>query len=78
MSTNVYSLQVGQSENKHVLFYFLSHGKNRSSSHDLRNADQKGLLWMLDEEALFPGANDDSFMERLYIHFSDEVSKRKD
>lgn len=50
-------------------------GMNRSSSHDLRNADQKGLLWMLDEEALFLGANDDSFMERLYIHFSDEVSK---
>ncbi|XP_071848331.1 unconventional myosin-XVIIIa-like isoform X3 [Apostichopus japonicus] len=50
-------------------------GLNRSSSHDLRNSDQKGLLWMLDEEAMFPGASDDSFMERLYIHFSDEVSK---
>ncbi|PIK48788.1 putative unconventional myosin-XVIIIa, partial [Apostichopus japonicus] len=49
--------------------------QNRSSSHDLRNSDQKGLLWMLDEEAMFPGASDDSFMERLYIHFSDEVSK---
>lgn len=51
--------------------------QNRSSSHDLRNSDQKGLLWMLDEEAMFPGASDDSFMERLYIHFSDEVSKCK-
>lgn len=61
-----------------MLYLFLLHVKNRSSSHDLRNADQKGLLWMLDEEALFLGANDDSFMERLYIHFSDEVSKCKD
>ncbi|RUS85714.1 hypothetical protein EGW08_006508, partial [Elysia chlorotica] len=40
-------------------------GLMRSSSSDLKNADKKGLLWLLDEEAVFPGASEDSLMERL-------------
>ncbi|XP_055861175.1 unconventional myosin-XVIIIa-like isoform X2 [Biomphalaria glabrata] len=35
------------------------------SSSDVKNQDKKGLLWILDEEAVFPGATEDSFMERL-------------
>jgi len=37
----------------------------RSSQTDLTSADRRGLLWLLDEEALFPGATDSSFVERL-------------
>jgi myosin-18 len=37
----------------------------RVSQHDLASADRKGLLWLLDEEALFPGATDESFVARL-------------
>lgn len=40
-------------------------GLMRSSASDLKNPDKKGLLWILDEEAVFPGASEDSFMERL-------------
>ncbi|XP_064618703.1 unconventional myosin-XVIIIa-like isoform X2 [Lineus longissimus] len=35
------------------------------------NADtkeEKGLLWLLDEEAIFPGASDESFVERLFLN----------
>ncbi|GAB6030070.1 Myosin XVIIIA, variant 2 [Chamberlinius hualienensis] len=45
-------------------------GLMRSSNLDLRNADHKGLLWLLDEEAIFPGSNDDTFLERLFMHNS--------
>lgn len=34
---------------------------------DLKN-EQKGLLWILDEESIFPGANDSSFLARVYVH----------
>ena len=44
---------------------------------DLRDTDQKGILWLLDEESIFPGATDESFMERLYIHYGDESIRRK-
>jgi len=37
----------------------------RTSQADLTSADRRGLLWLLDEEALFPGATDVSFVERL-------------
>ena len=44
---------------------------------DLRDVDQKGLLWLLDEESIFPGANDDSFMERIYVHYGEQATKSK-
>ncbi|XP_049839804.1 unconventional myosin-XVIIIa isoform X2 [Schistocerca gregaria] len=44
----------------------------RSSQTDLRNAgDRRGLLWLLDEEAVFPAASDEGFLERLLAHYGD-------
>nr|XP_053639348.1 unconventional myosin-XVIIIa-like [Cherax quadricarinatus] len=43
----------------------------RTSQIDLRESDRRGLLWLLDEEAIFPGASDQSFLERLYAHYGD-------
>lgn len=43
----------------------------RTSQIDLRECDRRGLLWLLDEEAIFPGASDHSFLERLYAHYGD-------
>ncbi|XP_066966280.1 unconventional myosin-XVIIIa-like isoform X4 [Macrobrachium rosenbergii] len=43
----------------------------RTSQIDLKEADRRGLLWLLDEEAIFPGASDQSFLERLYAHYGD-------
>ena len=39
---------------------------------DLSNTDKRGLLWLLDEETLFPGATDKSFIERLMVHHGAE------
>ncbi|CAK8693065.1 unnamed protein product [Clavelina lepadiformis] len=36
----------------------------------LGNIGAKGLLWILDEEASSPGATDESFIERLLLHYS--------
>ncbi|KAH8417188.1 hypothetical protein KR222_005934, partial [Zaprionus bogoriensis] len=43
----------------------------RSSQRDLREHDRRGLLWLLDEEAIYPNANDDTFLERLFSHYGD-------
>ncbi|XP_031331784.1 unconventional myosin-XVIIIa isoform X2 [Photinus pyralis] len=43
----------------------------RSSQVDLHDCDRRGLLWLLDEEAIYPGSTDDSFLERLFTHFGD-------
>ena len=43
---------------------------------DLRDADKRGLLWLLDEETIFPGASDQSFLQRLLAHYGDR-GKRK-
>ncbi|XP_072043844.1 LOW QUALITY PROTEIN: unconventional myosin-XVIIIa-like, partial [Amphiura filiformis] len=51
-------------------------GLLKSSRMDLRDTDQKGILWLLDEESIFPGATDESFMERLYIHYGEESIKQ--
>ncbi|XP_071790068.1 unconventional myosin-XVIIIa-like isoform X4 [Asterias amurensis] len=51
-------------------------GMMRTSNMDLRDVDQKGLLWLLDEESIFPGANDDSFMERIYVHYGEQATKK--
>ena len=42
----------------------------RASQTDLSSADRRGLLFLLDEEALFPGATDESFVERLLLQYS--------
>lgn len=38
---------------------------------DLRSEERRGLLHILDEEALFPGATDDSFFERIFVHLGE-------
>lgn len=43
----------------------------RGSQRDLREQDRRGLLWLLDEESMYPGSNDDSFLERLFSHYGD-------
>ncbi|XP_050353140.1 unconventional myosin-XVIIIa isoform X2 [Nymphalis io] len=41
----------------------------RSSQADLRDCDRRGLLWLLDEEAMYPGSSDDTFLERVLAHY---------
>lgn len=46
----------------------------RTSQSDLsgsRQAERKGLLWLLDEETICPGGSDESFLERLFSHYGD-------
>ncbi|XP_055685482.1 unconventional myosin-XVIIIa-like isoform X2 [Lutzomyia longipalpis] len=43
----------------------------RTSQRDLREQDRRGLLWLLDEESIYPNSNDDSFYERLFNHYGD-------
>ncbi|XP_021925686.1 unconventional myosin-XVIIIa isoform X4 [Zootermopsis nevadensis] len=43
----------------------------RTSQTDLREADRRGLLWLLDEEAVYPSASDEGFLERLFTHYGD-------
>ena len=35
----------------------------------LGGSGAKGLFWILDEEAASPGASDESFVERLLLHY---------
>lgn len=35
------------------------------------SADRRGLLWLLDEEAIYPGSSDESFLERLFTYYGD-------
>ncbi|KAE8743557.1 hypothetical protein FOCC_FOCC010804, partial [Frankliniella occidentalis] len=52
-------------------------GMMRSSQTDLRRgaggpeAERRGLLWLLEEEANQLGASDGSFVDRLFSHYSD-------
>ena len=32
------------------------------------HTDRRGLLWILDEESVFPGASDSSFLDRLHMY----------
>ena len=31
-------------------------------------ADRVGLFWLLEEESVFPGSSDESFVDRLFVH----------
>ncbi|KAJ2940221.1 hypothetical protein O0L34_g11788 [Tuta absoluta] len=42
----------------------------RSSQADLRECDRRGLLWLLDEESMYPGSSDDTFLERVLQHYA--------
>ena len=54
----------------HVLFQV------RTSRGSL-TVDDRGLLWILDEEAIMPGATEDSFMERLFLMHGARADKSK-
>ncbi|XP_012266439.2 unconventional myosin-XVIIIa isoform X2 [Athalia rosae] len=46
----------------------------RASQSDLsssRQAERRGLLWLLDEEAACPGGSDEAFLDRLFSHYGD-------
>jgi myosin-18 len=47
----------------------------RYSQSDLSSADRRGLFWLLDEEAIFPGATDESFIERLLLQNTQQGSQ---
>lgn len=47
----------------------------RVSTSDLASADRRGLLWLLDEEAIFPGATDETFVERLMLQYNQRGSE---
>ncbi|KAK0398771.1 hypothetical protein QR680_002747 [Steinernema hermaphroditum] len=36
-----------------------------------RSAEKRGLLWILEEESMFPGASDDALLERIFVHLGD-------
>ena len=39
----------------------------RAPGGDAESVEKRGLLWLLDEEAIFPGSSDESFVERLML-----------
>lgn len=43
----------------------------RGSQRDLREQDRRGLLWLLDEESMYPNSNEDTLLERLFSHYGD-------
>ena len=45
-------------------------GAVRASTADLREAGKRGLLWLLDEESLFPGASEKSFLDKVFTNYS--------
>ncbi|XP_063674663.1 unconventional myosin-XVIIIa-like isoform X2 [Bolinopsis microptera] len=52
---------------KPVLDILDMHSQGRSDE----ATDTKGLYWILDEESMFPGATDITFLERVLMHHSD-------
>merc|ERR1712226_911055 len=43
----------------------------RAPGGDAESTEKRGLLWLLDEEAIYPGATDQSFVERLLLQQQD-------
>lgn len=48
----------------------------KTSSQEMKDSERKGLLWILDEESMFPGATEDSFMDRFFTHHGEQKVKR--
>lgn len=46
-----------------------SSGVLRTSQTDLREVDRRGLLWLLEEETIYPNSSDETFLERLFQHY---------
>lgn len=49
-------------------------GVLKTSQTDLREVDRRGLLWLLEEETVYPNSNDDTFLERLFHHYGTKGS----
>ena len=49
----------------------------RTATPEARDAEKKGLLWILDEEAIFPGATEDSFMDRFFNYHGEQKVRSK-
>ncbi|GFY57295.1 unconventional myosin-XVIIIa [Trichonephila inaurata madagascariensis] len=45
-------------------------GAMRASTADLRDVGKRGLLWLLDEESLFPGASEKTFLDKVFTNYS--------
>lgn len=54
-------------------------GVLKTSQTDLREVDRRGLLWLLEEETVYPNSSDDTFLERLFHHYGTkgEFQKKK-
>ena len=48
----------------------------KTSSQEMKDSERKGLLWILDEESMFPGATEDSFMDRFFTHHGEQKVRR--
>lgn len=44
-------------------------GVLKTSQTDLREVDRRGLLWLLEEETVYPNSSDETFLERLFQHY---------
>ena len=42
------------------------------------HTDRRGLLWILDEESVFPGGSDSSFLERVHMYHGEPNERGKD
>ncbi|XP_055598007.1 unconventional myosin-XVIIIa isoform X6 [Uranotaenia lowii] len=47
----------------------------RTSQSNLRDQDKRGLLWLLDEEGMYPNSSDDTFIDRLFSSYGDRESQ---
>jgi len=46
------------------------HHFQHASNLEARVKEPRGLFWLLDEEAIFPGASDESFVDRISAHYA--------
>ena len=38
------------------------------------HTDRRGILWIMDEESVFPGASDSSFLDRVHLYHESKSS----
>ena len=52
----------------------LPHLQRRGGTVDL-HTDRRGVLWILDEESVFPGASESSFLDRVHMYHGETDEK---
>ena len=57
----------------HTHTHARTHTQRRGGTIDV-HTDRRGLLWILDEESVFPGATDGSFLDRLQMYHGDPTT----